>query len=69
MVALNHRSLARLCLPGPRRTDSPAWRKPFAVRAPLSFGCQDWGGWVVFSLTGIVFKGMFLHYWYNILDR
>ncbi|CBJ49285.1 conserved unknown protein [Ectocarpus siliculosus] len=39
------------------------------IEQTLSAAKFDWGGWVVFSLTGIVFKGMFLHYWYNILDR
>ncbi|CAM9928162.1 unnamed protein product [Ectocarpus sp. 4 AP-2014] len=39
------------------------------IEQTLSAAKFDWGGWVVFSLTGIVFRGMFLHYWYNILDR
>ncbi|CAM9563047.1 unnamed protein product, partial [Ectocarpus sp. 13 AM-2016] len=39
------------------------------IEQTLSTAKFNWGGWVVFTLTGIVFKGMFLHYWYNILDR
>ncbi|CAN0016493.1 unnamed protein product, partial [Ectocarpus sp. 12 AP-2014] len=39
------------------------------IEQTLSAAKFNWGGWVVFTLTGIVFKGMFLHYWYNILDR
>ncbi|CAB1119563.1 unnamed protein product [Ectocarpus sp. CCAP 1310/34] len=39
------------------------------IEQTLSAAKFNWEGWVVFSLTGIVFKGMFLHYWYNILDR
>ncbi|CAN0365367.1 unnamed protein product, partial [Ectocarpus sp. 8 AP-2014] len=30
------------------------------IEQTLSAAKFDWGGWVVFSLTGIVFKGMFL---------